>query len=528
MADNQLKYLQNMAKGKTATGAAANQGQIKWANAQLAKIPQPASVPKPTTNTVPSGMSVPKGGTVPKPPNVPNPTTSGMSIPTGSSVPNPANIAGVSNLPKIPQGGSVPTPPPTGYSNPQLADWSQKQQDLFKQWEQMSNTPFQYDPNSDPAYQAQVQLAQQRAQVASRNALEAANDRGLLTSSLATNQLGQIQQSAEQEAMSYIPQYRDQAYNQYRNNLAQVGEMLGQAYNLRNQQFNEATTEAQLTGSYMPAGAQQIVNQIYQLKSQAETKGITREERDALSSQANQLRSQLTAMGVDVSGLGADTSLANTRVGQRTLEGQRLDYAQQTDQRDFNEGVRRYDQDYALQEERYAVADQQWQQEYGMTLAQVTGYMPDGTPTSEQQQRNLANLWTVADQTGAIPAELANLYGLRPGTPTRTAKEFAAQLAIQQQNANSSSTSAAASMMNAQTNRQQENRLRSNPSSSSSSSSSSTKVDSKNSYELYHNMIDNFISTNATAAERRALAEYYKGQLSDSDYRKILDWKPSE
>src|SRR5690606_21235186 len=353
-------------------------------------------------------QAIPQSAAVPA---VASSVTKPTAAPTGASVENAAQSLSIPKPSTVP-----PIQSKTTYTNPQLADWSSKQQEIFSQLEQAMKTPFSYNPETDPAYQAQRQLAQQRAGVASQNAMEAAKDRGKLGSSMTVNQLGQIQQAAEQEALSYIPQYREQAYNQYQNNLAQIGQTLSQAMNLRNQQFNEATTEAQLTGSYMPAGAQQLVNSLYGLKAQAETKGISAQDRAQLSAQADQIRSQLTAMGVDVSGVGADTSLANARVGQRTLAGQQLDYAQQSDLRDFNESVRQYDQNFASQQERYAVQDQQWQQQFGVTLAQITGYMPDGTPTSDQQQRDPANLWTVADQTGAIPPQLASIYGLQPNT----------------------------------------------------------------------------------------------------------------
>lgn len=91
---------------------------------------------------------------------------------------------------------------------------------------------------------------------------------------------------------------------------------------------------------------------------------------------------------------------------------------------------------------------QQNQRQYEVQQAQLTGFMPDGTPTSDQQQRELQNLWMVADQTGTIPNELANLYGLQPGTPTRAAKEFAAQIAVSRQNAATSAYSAQTSRMN--------------------------------------------------------------------------------
>lgn len=79
----------------------------------------------------------------------------------------------------------------------------------------------------------------------------------------------------------------------------------------------------------------------------------------------------------------------------------------------------------------------------GITITQLTGVMPDGkTKTTAEQQRQLTNLWTAAEQTGTIPDELADMYGIARGTQTIAAKQFAQQLAVSQQNANTSQFSA--------------------------------------------------------------------------------------
>lgn len=77
-------------------------------------------------------------------------------------------------------------------------------------------------------------------------------------------------------------------------------------------------------------------------------------------------------------------------------------------------------------------------------MAALTGKLPDGTPTTAEQQRQLENLWSIADQTGRIPDALADLYGIQRGTSTLQAK----QVAIAQQNANTSAFSAQTSRMN--------------------------------------------------------------------------------
>lgn len=75
------------------------------------------------------------------------------------------------------------------------------------------------------------------------------------------------------------------------------------------------------------------------------------------------------------------------------------------------------------------------------TIAGLTGYF-NGKPTTAEQQRTLTNLWTAAEQTGRIPDELAAMYGLPKGTQTQAAKQFAMNLAIQQQQVNISQQNA--------------------------------------------------------------------------------------
>lgn len=104
---------------------------------------------------------------------------------------------------------------------------------------------------------------------------------------------------------------------------------------------------------------------------------------------------------------------------------------------------------------------QEWENKYNqsnntfnqnVTMAQLTGFLPDGTATSAQQQLQLQNLWAVADATGTIPDSLATLYGLPKGTQTQAAYQFAQQIAISKQNADTSSNSNTNSNANSQFN----------------------------------------------------------------------------
>lgn len=73
----------------------------------------------------------------------------------------------------------------------------------------------------------------------------------------------------------------------------------------------------------------------------------------------------------------------------------------------------------------FNISGRQQQLNETQVMAALTGYMPDGTPTTAEQQRQLENEWMAARQTGRISDTLANLYGLPPGTPTFEAQQAA-------------------------------------------------------------------------------------------------------
>lgn len=132
-----------------------------------------------------------------------------------------------------------------------------KQNDWLTKMEELQNTPFSYDPNTDPKYQAMQALAKQRAGVASQSAMEDLNSRGILNSSVTASQLGQIQQNAEQEALSYIPQYEALARQDYRDRVADALNMYttykgadDTAYNRQQDSKKFAIDEAGVTGLY--------------------------------------------------------------------------------------------------------------------------------------------------------------------------------------------------------------------------------------------------------------------------------------
>jgi hypothetical protein len=155
-----------------------------------------------------------------------------------------------------------------------------------------------------------------------------------------------------------------------------------------------------------------------------------------ISTKANELQTAAQQLALQ------EADKTGTYKGQQTLAAQNQAYNQNADTRNFN---------YQVGQDTIANQLAQNNQAFNqnVTMAQITGYLPNGKPTSDQQQLQLQNLWTVAEQTGVIPDALATLYGLPKGTPTQSALQAAAQISISQQNANTSQYSAQNSVSNA-------------------------------------------------------------------------------
>ncbi|MEK4108116.1 hypothetical protein NST28_29035 [Paenibacillus sp. FSL R10-2791] len=377
------------------------------------------------------------------------------------------------------------------------------------------NTPFTYDAESDPAYQAAVKAAQQNLAVNQKNTnaqLRATGQGKSSYSETVANQLAN--QTTENIANNILPQYAQQAYGRYQDNIANQGNLYGLQYQ---QDVTTPQNEAQLTGNYLPPEAKTAINNLLGLKTQAETKGITAGERSVLSTEADKLRSQLKSLGIDPSFYGADKTAAqasSNNPGIRTLAGQ--------------------SQDLSAQAQALAKQEQEYNQ--GITNAQLTGTMPDGSKTTAEQQRQLTNLWTVAEQTGSIPDGLATMYGLPKGTETLAAKQFAQQLAISQQNADSSSMSASNSANNANFSKLMDiwQATGKAPSgleeygvnqgtayTTSAAKTATTKAETTKTYEDYQSNIKKVVDANP---KNPSVAQDYIKSLPVSTYEKYRAW----
>ncbi|MNM07365.1 hypothetical protein D3C81_174070 [compost metagenome] len=188
------------------------------------------------------------------------------------------------------------------------------------------NTPFSYNANADPAYQAALKAEQMNLAVNQKNTnaqLRATGQGKSSYSETVANQLAH--QSEDNVANNILPQYAQQAYKQYQDSIGNQRNLY-QDYN--QQDFQNPITESQVTGNYLPAEAKQAIQNLLGLKAQAEAKGITKDARSQLSTEADAIRAQLQSLGIDPSFYGANRTAAQASAnnpGIRTLAGQAQD-----------------------------------------------------------------------------------------------------------------------------------------------------------------------------------------------------------
>jgi hypothetical protein len=233
------------------------------------------------------------------------------------------------------------------------------------------NKPFQFNADTDQGYQAALRAAQQNLQVSQKNTnaqLRASGQGKSSYSETVANQLAN--QSNENIANNILPQYVQQAYQQYQDGIANQSNLYGLQYQ---QDVTTPQNEAQITGNYVPPAAKAAIDNLLQLKQQAETQGITANDRAALSQQADGIRAQLQAMGIDPTKYGANVSASQASAinpGIRTMEGQSQDFNQATQTRQLDTADKQYATNLEYQKARDAISDKQWQSTFDQNVTQ--------------------------------------------------------------------------------------------------------------------------------------------------------------
>lgn len=235
--------------------------------------------------------------------------------------------------------------------------YTPKIDDTIKQLMDFAKTQQQVDPYGTAQYAAYQAQSDRRANQGIRSAQEAMGSSGFGRSTALGERAQGIQnQETEYLETQVVPQIiaaeqakQQQQYDNlfnvlnplmsqqgYSDNRAQTE--LGNVYNalgaLTSEQqrgYDNARADAALTGNYMTPEAQEAINVLLGLKQQAETKGISKEQRTALSKQADGVRNQLSMMGIDPTQFGSNVNYktASTVNPGRTLQGQQLDMQKQ-------------------------------------------------------------------------------------------------------------------------------------------------------------------------------------------------------
>lgn len=282
---------------------------------------------------------------------------------------------------------------------------------LLKQLGQSANTQS-VDAYGTPEYTAYQAQADRRAQAGTRAAQEALGSAGFGRSTA----LGERAQGIQNEQTEYLetqvipmilanerakqqqvydnlasllnPLMSQQGFTDQRSlqNLQNQYNALGMLTSEQQRGMDNRRADAALTGSYLTPEQQSMVNSLLSLKQQAETKGITKDQRNVLSQQADQIRSRMQASGLDPTQFGANVnySTAAQSMPGRTLQGQQVDMQRQdqqfnqgmqTRQQDFLEGQQGIDnqfraEQFAYQKARDSVADSQWSQQFNQNVTQ--------------------------------------------------------------------------------------------------------------------------------------------------------------
>ncbi|KKO51162.1 hypothetical protein [Paenibacillus sp. DMB20] len=225
--------------------------------------------------------------------------------------------------------------------------------DTIRQLMDFAKNQQQIDPYSTHQYASYKAQADRRANEGIRSAQEAMGSSGFgrslalgeraqdvqnqETAYLETQVIPQIiaaEQARQQQQYDNLfsvlnPLMSQQGYADTRaqNELQNVYNALGAVQQEQQRGYDNARADAALTGNYMTPEAQQAINALLGLKQQAETKGITKDQRTALSKQADVIRNELSMMGIDASQFGANVNYntASKVNPGRTLQGQQLD-----------------------------------------------------------------------------------------------------------------------------------------------------------------------------------------------------------
>lgn len=284
----------------------------------------------------------------------------------------------------------------------------------------VNRQPFQYDPATDAAYQSYArQYARLGNEAAQDTLADVAAQTGGRASSYAVSAANQQRSNYNQALTDKIPALMEAAYNKYRNeyndNLAGISTLQG----LDDSMYNRFANDRSYNRS------------VYESDRGFE-EDKRRYDQDYARSVFESDRAYEQAKYQWEKEFGLSEAQFNEAIRQFD---QNFGYQQQRDavadqqwQSQFDEGVRQYNQNYAYQQGRDAVADEQWNKEFSEKAREYDQNYNLDKDSKEFEQ--MLNTWATL---GYANKKIAKYFGVKEGTKTNEAAYQAAQLALDKQ-----------------------------------------------------------------------------------------------
>lgn len=144
------------------------------------------------------------------------------------------------NLGYKPPAASMPTAQASQAAAPSNTSQGSELMSLMRQIAMRDSTPFSYDPNNDPAYQAALKRASANIDQGNAAAQAEMNRRGILNSTITSDRMSEIAANEMGRVETdVLPSLMQQAYQQYLNKQAQEQQQFANMGNLAQMYFGE-------------------------------------------------------------------------------------------------------------------------------------------------------------------------------------------------------------------------------------------------------------------------------------------------
>lgn len=276
--------------------------------------------------------------------------------------------------------------------------------ELVEKLNRRLNSPFEYDVENDPSYQAASRIVNKNAEMATQQALEEMNSRGILNSTITSDRASQIQQDAKGHLDSLIPELQANAFTRYQASVSGLYNLLNTLINMdannRQMGFNEYNAGIQNLSNLAQLTQNQInSNREYDLETQKLNLNRMQTEIEAALNRSSQFGRVTTATDAAILGVPVGTptyeaeEAARERAHEVQIEKDRIAAQERMNNADIASRERIASQDRAVQWARINNENTLDNFSKDMQIWQATGKAPD-TPAMKH-------------------------YGIQPGTEWR-------------------------------------------------------------------------------------------------------------